>query len=266
MNVFLRELTAYRRSTTIWALSLSGITLVFMALYPAFTTDIEATKQILSSFPEALRTALNISLANFFTLYGFFGYLLGFAVLAGSIQAMNLGVGVISKEVSGKTADFLLSKPITRTTIVSAKLGAALVMLLITNFVFATVSYFAAMTVSNEPIEAETFFLLVSTMLLVQLMFLALGALFAVIIPKVKSVVSVSLPTVFAFYIVGAIGDVLENDSVRFVSPFRFYDPNYIITNVRLDGVYLAVEAAFIVVAFALAYVIYLKKDVRSST
>jgi len=100
----------------------------------------------------------------------------------------------------------------------------------------------------------------------VQLIFLALGALFAVIIPKVKSVVSVSLPTVFAFYIIGAIGDVLENDSFRYVSPFRFYDTNYIITNASLESRYLAVEAAIVVVAIALAYVIYLKKDVRSST
>jgi len=266
VNVFLRELTAYRKSTMIWAASLSGITLVFMALYPAFTVDVDATREILSQFPEAIRAALNISLANFFTVYGFFGYLLGFAMLAGSIQAMNLGVGVISKEVSGKTADFLLSKPITRSTIVTAKLGAALVMLLITNVVFATVSYLAAMTVSDDPLQTDTFFLLLSTMLLVQLIFLALGALFAVIIPKVKSVVSVSLPTVFAFYIIGAIGDVLENDAFRYVSPFRFFDTNYIITNVRLESRYLAVEAAFVVVAIVLAYVIYLKKDVRSST
>ena len=266
MNVFLRELAAYRKSTLIWAASLSGIIIMFMALYPAFTTDIAATKQILSQFPPALRTALNISLANFFTLYGFFGYLLGFTMLAASIQAMNLGVGVISKEVSGKTADFLLSKPISRATIVTSKLGAALVMLLITNIAFWTVSYLAARAVSKEPIEAETFFLLLSTLLLVQLIFLALGALFAVIIPKVKSVVSVTLPTVFTFYIIGAIGDVLGNDSVRYVSPFRFYDTNYIITNTGLEGRYLAVEAAIIVIAVALAYVIYLKKDVRSST
>lgn len=266
MNIFLRELTAYRKSTIIWAASLSGIIIMFMALYPAFTTDIEATKAVFTQFPEALRTALNISLSTFFTLYGFFGYLLGFALLAGSIQAMNLGVGVISKEVSGKTADFLLTKPVARGTVVTAKLGAALVMLLITNVVFWTVSYLIATAMSDEPLKAETFLLLLSTLLLVQLIFLALGALFAVIIPKVKSVVSVSLPTVFAFYIIGAIGDVLENDSVRYVSPFRFYDTNYIITNGTLDGRYLAIEAAFIVVTLALAYVIYLKKDVRSST
>ena len=266
MNVFLRELAAYRKSTITWALSLSAIIVVFMAIYPAFTGDVEAFKQIISQLPEALRTALNISLGNFFTLYGFFGYLLGFATLAASIQAMNLGVGVISKEVSGKTANFLLAKPISRARVMTSKLAAVLVMIVATNVVFVGVAYFSALAVATEPFGAGTFFLLASTLFLVQLVVLALGALLAVIIPNVKSVVSVTLPTVFAFYIIGAIGDIVKADQVRYASPFRYYNPNYIINNASLEGRYLAIEAVIVVVAIALAYVIYLKKDVRSAT
>lgn len=266
MNVFLREIRAYRRSTIIWIASLCGIIVVYMALYPAFTTDIAATRQILSSFPEALRRALNLSLSNFFTVYGFYGYLLGFAILAGSIQAMNLGTGVISKEVSGKTADFLLSKPITRSRVVSAKLAAALMMLVLTNVVFSAVSYLAAMVVAKEPFAAGTFFLMSLTLFLVQLIFLALGALFAVSLPKVKSVISVTLPTVFAFYIIGTLGDILGNDKVRYISPFKFYDTNYIINHSSIESRYLLIEVAIVVVAVALSYWIYVKKDVRAST
>ncbi len=265
MNVFLRELSAYRKSTIIWCASLSAILIVFMALYPAFTTDVAATKQVLSQFPEALRTALNISLANFFTIYGFYGYLLGFALLAGAIQAMNVGTGIISKEVSGKTADFLLSKPMTRTRVVSAKLAAALTIIVITNVVFCVVSYLATLMAATETFAAGTLFLLASTMFLVQLVFLALGAFFAVLIPKIKSVIAVSMPTVFTLYIIGTLGDVLGNDKVRYLSPFKFYDTNYIIRNVSLEGKFIAIETAFIVVAIAASYVIYIKKDVRAS-
>ncbi len=264
MNVYLRELQAYRKSTITWILSLSGLIVTFMALYPAFTQDVEATKELMSSLPEAVRAAFNIALSNFFTVYGFFGYLLSFAILSGAIQAMNVGTGVISKEVSGKTADFLLSKPMKRSRVMSAKLAAALTVILATNVAFSAVSYFVAASVAKEPLDGGLLLLLSSTLLLVQLVFLALGALFAVTIPKIKSVVSVTLPTVFAFYIIGMIGDVLENESVRYISPFKFYDPNYIITNQRLEGRYLAVEAAFVLVAIVASYVIYLKKDVGS--
>lgn len=265
MNVFLREITAYRKSTIIWAASLSALVFMFMFLYPAFTNDVEATRELLSQLPPAVRTAFNISLANFFTLYGFYGYLLNFAILAGAIQAMNLGTGIISKEASGKTADFLLSKPITRTRVMSAKIAAAFAMIVLTNAVFSAVAYGAALAVSREPFAAGTFLLMSSTLFLVQLVFVALGTLFSVTIPKIKSVVSVSLPTVFAFYIIGVIGDVLGNDNVRYVSPFQFYDSNYIIDNVALQGRYLVIEAVFVVAAIALSYAIYIKKDIRAS-
>ncbi len=265
MNVFLHELRAYRKSTIIWALSLCGLILMFMSLYPAFTQDVEATKEVFNGFPEALRAALNISLGNFFTIYGFYGYLLGFAILTGAVQAMNLGTGVISKEVAGKTADFLLSKPITRTRVVTAKLAAALTALVITNIVFIAVSYLVALSVAEESFDAQTFLVMASTLFLVQLMFLALGALFSVIIPKIKSVISVSLPTVFGLYIVGMVGEVLENESFRYITPFKYYDITYMIEHAGLEGRFLALEAAFVVLAIAACYVIYLKKDVRAS-
>ena len=265
MNVFLRELRAHGRSTLTWMVSLTAILVVFMALYPAFTADIAVTRQVFEKLPEMVMDALNISLASFFTIYGFFGYLLSFAILAGSIQAMNLGTGIISKEASGKTADFLLSKPITRSRVVTAKLGAALVLLILTNLVFASVAYVVARVMSEEGFSARTFLLMASTLFLVQLFFLALGALFAVTIPRIKSVVAVSLPTVFAFYIVGVVGDVLANDEAWFLTPFKYFETEHIIANSSLATAPLIVLGGFVAVAIGLSYLIYVRKDVRAS-
>lgn len=202
--MFLRELRAYRASTITWVVSLCSLVVVFMSLYPAFTQDIATTRKVFEQFPDVVMVALNISLASF-------------------------GTGVISKETTGKTADFLLTKPVTRWAVVSAKLGAALVLLLMTNVVFSGVAYGVASVMADEPFEASTFLLMASTLLLVQLFFLALGALFSVTIPRIKSVVAVSLPTVFTFYIVGMLGDVLANDEVRFITPFKFFETSDII-------------------------------------
>jgi ABC-2 type transport system permease protein len=265
MNVFLRELRAYRNSTLIWTGSLSAIALGFMALYPAFSEDVEGLNAVLANFPEAIRAMVNISAETFLSVLGFYGYLLGFAILAASIQAMNVGVGIISKEGTGKTADFLLSKPIPRTRVVSAKLAAALVVILFTNVVFIAVSYVAVAITASDSFSSQALLLLSSTMLLVQLVFLALGSLLSVTIPKIKSVIAVSLPTVFAFYIIGAIGDVLKNVEVRWISPFRYYDPAYIITNESLETKFLVLEAVFVVVAFVATYVIFAKKDIHAA-
>ncbi len=265
MNVFLRELKAYRRSTLIWGASLSAIVIVFMSLYPAFASDLAGVQKVFAGLPAAVRTGLNLNISSFASVNGFYGYLLTFVVLAAAIQAMNIGTGIISKEVAGKTADFLLSKPLPRSRVMSAKLLAALVSLVITDVIFWVVAYVGALVVSKGPFETATFFLMSATVLLVQLMFAALGALFAVSLPKIKSVIAVSLPTVFAFFIVGTIGDILDNNTLRYISLFRFYDTNYIIKNARLDGTFLVAEAVLIVIVVAVTYAIYVKKDVRAA-
>lgn len=265
MNIFRRELRALRKSVAAWAVALSAIIVVFMSFYPAFSADVENTRQMLAQFPQVVLDALNLSLDSFFTIFGFFGYLLSFTLLAGAIQAMNLGVGIISKEVAGKTADFLLTKPVRRTTVVTAKLAAALVGLVVTNVVFVAVAYLAARASASEPFDSGTFLLMASTLLLVQLFFLALGVLLAVLLPRVKSPVAVSLPTVFAFYIVAMVGDVLAREDVRYLTPFRFFETEYIIANGSLEGTYLAILAAFVAVTTAVSYLIYNRKDVRAA-
>ena len=264
MNLFLRELRAYRKSMLTWVGSLAGLVVVFMAMYPAFSKDVDALESVLTNFPEAVRTALNLEIGTFLSVLGFYSYLLSFAILAAAIQAMNLGAGVISKESAGKTVDFLLSKPVTRTQVVTAKLAAALLVIAVTNVVFIAVSL-VAMQATAETYDMGTLLLLASTMFLVQMAFLALGMLFSVTIPKIKSVVAVSLPTVFAFYIIGVIGDVVGTEEARYVSPFRYYNPNYILKNGSLESKFLIIEAAFVVVAIAATYMIYRKKDIRAA-
>ncbi|MEA5076632.1 MAG: ABC transporter permease subunit [Coriobacteriia bacterium] len=264
MNVYLRELRAYRKSTITWVISLAGIVGLFMMLYPAFESDVEGLNEVLANFPQAIKSLVNITPETFLSVLGFYGYLLNFAWLAASIQAMNLGVGVISKEVAGKTADFLITRPVRRAQVVTAKLAAALTVVLITSAVFTAVSYLAVVA-TGASLDEATLLLMASTLLLLQIVFLALGALFSVTIPKIKSVVAVSLPTVFAFYIIGAIGDVLENVELRWVSPFRYFDPAYMIGEGALESEYLLVIAVFTVAAIAATYVIFAKKDIHTA-
>lgn len=266
MNVFLRELAAYRKSTVIWMIAMGGMVFLFMAgMFPAFTSDLEAAKELLSGLPDAVRAAFSISLDTFFTVFGFYAYFLSFATVAAAIQAMNIGAGVIAKEFSGKTADFLLTKPIERWKVLTAKLAAAIVSVVLVSVAFSISGYFAALAASDEPFSAKTFFLLSLILLLVQLFFLALGALLAVVLPKIKSVVSVSLPAVFAFYIIGTLGEVLGNEEVRYLTPFKFFDPVHIMNEQALEGRYLLLEAAFVVLFLGAAYVIFQKKNLRAS-
>jgi len=266
VNVFLRELAANRRSTITWMISMAGmVALYMMGMFPAFTSDIEASKALLEGLPEAVRIAFSISISNFFTIFGFYAYFMSFAAVAAAIQAMNAGAGVIAKEFSGKTADFLLSKPVPRSKIITAKLASSLFSVAAIGVTFGVIGYFSALATAEEPFSAGTFFLLSLTLVLVQLFFWALGALFAVLIPRIKTVIALSLPTVFTFYIIGTLGEVLGNEQVRWVTPFKFFDPMFIINNTALERRFLLFEAVLLVAFIGATYVIFAKKNIRAS-
>lgn len=263
MNMFLHELKAYSKSTIIWSLSLAVVTILFLSMFSAFSGNAAELNKLLANLPEALKKAIGLSLENIFTVLGFYSYTLTYVVLAGAIQAMNLGTSIISKEVRGKTADFLLSKPVTRQQVLTSKLLAALTSLLMTNIVFFIVSAVMASAVSTASFSTKKFILLSLTLLFVQLVFFSLGFLASAVLHKIKSVAAVSMTTVFSFFIIGMLGSVVGEEAVRYITPFKYFDTVYIINNASYETNFVIVALAVIIVAIAFSYLVYSKKDIH---
>jgi ABC-2 type transport system permease protein len=264
MNIFLHELRAYRKSTIIWSLSLMMIALLFLSFYPSFAQDAEGFKKIMEGYPEAIRSALGFNLGTFFTILGFYCFPLSFITLCGAIQAMNLGTSIVSKEVREKTADFLLTKPVTRTTVLTAKLLAALTSIVMTNIVYIAAASIMAFQVKTADFSFKLFIMLSLTMFFIQLLFLALGIIISVIFPKIKSVLTVSLGTVFAFYFLGMFSSTTGEQAKRYLSPFKYFDTAYIIKHSSYEGTFLLVGAVIIILAIVASYFVYAKKDIHA--
>ncbi|OIK16022.1 ABC transporter permease [Bacillus sp. MUM 116] len=264
MNIFLHELKAYRKSTMIWTLSLSALIVFFLSMFPGLTQDADQFKKLLENYPETVRKALGVSIDSITSLLGFYSYGFTNVVLCGSIQAMNLGTSILSKEVREKTADFLLTKPVTRKQIVTAKLLAVIISLVMTNVIYMVIAFIAASAVSEKSFDFNTFLLISLSALLIELMFVALGVLISVSVPKIKSVLPISLGTVFGFYILNMLGSVIGEKSIRYLTPFKYYEASYIIKHSSYDAAFIIIEIVFILAAIAVSYVIYSKKDIHA--
>jgi ABC-2 type transport system permease protein len=262
MNIFLHELRAYRKSTIIWTCSLAALIILYLAIFPAFLKDVAEAKKLLEGFPEGVRKALGISLENFFTLLGFYSYIFLFITLCGAIQAMNLGTSIISKEVRDKTADFLLTKPVSRRRIMTAKLMAALASLVITNVIYLIIAGYAALLVKSEAFSMRIFLMISITLFFVQLIFMALGVLVSVVVPRIKSVLPVSLGTVFGFFILNMFDSLIGEKTLRYITPFKYYDTAYIIKNASYETSFIITEILFIVLSMTVSYWVYSKKDI----
>jgi ABC-2 type transport system permease protein len=260
----MHELKAYRKSTIIWTISLILLVVFFLSIFPSFTKDSAEFKKVLEGYPLGVRKALGISIDSISSLLGFYSYIFGYIVLCGSIQAMNLGISILSKEVREKTADFLLTKPITRTQVVTAKLLAALTSLLITNIIYIAAASIMATAISEKSFDTSVFLMVSLSALLIELMFMVIGVLISVLISKIKSVVPLSLSIVFAFFIISMFESVIGEKAIRYITPFKYYDSAYIIKHSSYEAPFMLLEAAFVLIAIILSYVIYVKKDIHA--
>lgn len=264
MNMFLHELRENRRPMIIWTFSLVAVTVLFFSMYPSIEKDGDQFIKVLHNYPEGVLKALGVQINSITSLLGFYSYFFLYIMLCGAIQAMNLGTGILSKEVSGKTAEFILTKPVTRVKIMISKLFAVLAILVITNLVFVAVSYMMAKAVAVEDFDMGAFFLISAANLFVQLIFAALGFFVSALFTKIRSVLPVSLSTVFAFFIISMFGSAIGDEASRYLTPFKYVDLPYIMKHSAYEPLYLGMGAALIAVAVGAGCLLFVKKDIHT--
>ena len=134
-NIFRYEFGSRLKSVLIWSLGLVFLIVFFFSIYTGFADQAELLNQLMAKFPPELLTAFGLDKMNMATVLGLYGLIFMFAQLCLAIQASNYGFGLVSVEEGELTADFLLSKPVSRAQVLTSKLLAALASLTLTNLV-----------------------------------------------------------------------------------------------------------------------------------
>ncbi len=266
MNIFLQELKMMRSSLLAWTSTFLLLNLMFFSLYPVFHQDVAASQALLEKFPPAVKQMFSINFDTFFSFLGFYIYTFTFISLIAAIQALNIGLSLLSKEVSSKTSDFLLSKPVSRTRIFTAKVlaGVGVLLATITLFTLAGLGLSYAFNVGDYSIGS--FLLINLALFLTQLVFLSVGLVLSQVIRRLRSVISVSLGVAFGFFALDLIGSISEDEKFRYFTPFKFFD----YTNIAQTGGYQISSIVLVVVSLLLtggaAYYLYTRRDARSVT
>ncbi|MGE5614384.1 MAG: ABC transporter permease subunit [Bacillota bacterium] len=264
MNIFIYELKSGIRSAASWTFSTILLSAVFLGVYPAFEESGETVRKLMAGFPPEFLKALGFDMDMIFTPMGYYGLILNYILLLGAIQAMMLGISVISKEFTRKTADFLMTKPVSRIRIMTFKLFSGLVLLLATDFAAIGAIRVIIGLASGASLDNKLFLMLSLVILFIALTFYAIGILAAVIFRRIKSVAGVSIGTVLGFFLLGMIGEVIDAEKTRYLIPFKYYDPVSIIANSAYDTKFAAINAAIVVMCLAAGFVLYSKMDIRA--
>jgi ABC-2 type transport system permease protein len=266
MNIFFHEFKSYLKSVAIWSVANFLIILVYFSAFNTIAAETEELARIMSSFPEELMIAFGMDNMDFSSLLGWFGVVFLFAQVCLAIQASNYGFSLVSIEERELTADFLLPKPVGRPKILSAKLLAAILALTITNAAVWASSFFVIdLNRNGRELDVNALVMILSTVVVFQLFFLAVGMLISLLMKRVRSVTPLSMALAFGMYIMNVFGNMLGDDSFEIISPFRQYDPGYIIANGSYDLPLALISVGVIMIAIPASYILYKRRNIASA-
>lgn len=262
MNIYKHEFKMIIRSVIGWSVSIALVILLFMAFFSSFSKSAALINETLDQFPPELLIAFGISNVDMSTVLGFFSLIFLFCQILLAIQAANYGFSILSIEERELTADFLLAKPVSRSTILTGKLLAAVTGLAITSLVL-WISSFTIINLARGESEYDvnTLILLLLGASVFQLVFFSLGMIISLMVKRIRSVTPYAMGLAFGMYLLSAFGGMLGENSLELLTPFKHFDPNYIILNQAYDPKVL-ISIVVIVISVGGSYLLYQKRNI----
>jgi ABC-2 type transport system permease protein len=262
-NIYRHEFRTRLKSVVIWSLSMAFIIIFFFSLFPVFSDQAALMNEFLARYPAQLRAAFGLDKIDLSTVLGFYAFTFVFVQLCVAIQAGNYGFGLVSIEESELTADFLLSKPVSRTQVLTSKLLAALTSLAITDLV-VWVSSFASILLFREgrAYESRTLMLLFLSIVILQLFFLGIGLVISLLVRRVRSVTPYGLGLAFGAYILNGLSGIFGEIKLELITPFKHLDPTYIVQQASYNTPLVLLDVAVILVTIGVSYWLYTRRDI----
>lgn len=266
MNIYKHEFRTSFGSVVTWSVSLAILVLVFMSMFGVVAADAQLLNDMMDKFPKELLMAFGMVDMDMSTILGFYGLVFTFVQICLAIQAANYGFALVSIEETEMTADFLLAKPVARPQILTSKLLAVFTSLTITNVVVWISSIgFIEVFGRGEVYDTATLLLLLVSIVIFQLTFLSLGLLISLLVKRLRSVAPYSMGLAFGMYVLSAFGGMLGDVKLELITPFKHFEPNYIISNAAYNLPLVAISLAYIVISVAGSYVLYTKRNIQTA-
>lgn len=266
-NIFRHELRSRARSVFWWSVGIVAVHLLYLAIWPSFADQAAVLEESIEKFPKAFLQAFGMDRISIGTVAGYYSLIFLIVQIMLAIQASNYGVGLVSREESERTADFLMAKPVSRLAVLNSKLGAAAVALLVTQAV-VWVSAFGGWALFNAGHEYDQGALafLLSSMLFFQAFFLSVGMAISLIVRLVRSTTPYALGLGLGMYVLGAFSGMLGDVKLEWLTPFKHFDAPTLIRNKAYDGRFLALNLLITIGALAFAYWRYQRRDIPTVT
>lgn len=260
MTLLRHELRQGRPALILWTAIIAGMLGLCVLIYPQMAVQMD---EISSMFAEmgSFSAAFGMDKVNFGEFTGYFGVECGNVLgLGGAFFAALLGISALAKEEKERTAEFLLTHPISRGKVLVQKFCAVLLQIVILNGVVLAVTLLMSHLVGETP-AWKPFFLLFLAYFLLQLEIASVCFGISAFIRRGS--LGIGLGFAALCYFLNIIANLTEEmQALKYITPFGYTEGADIIASESLKPAYLAVGMTLAVLGLALAWVRYQKKDI----
>lgn len=260
MTILRHEIKRGRNMLLIWTAAVAFLMGICVLIYPEMSRQMGEISESFANMG-GFSAAFGMDRINFGEFTGFFGVECGNILgLGGALFAAFIGISALAGEEGQHTAEFLLTHPVSRGSVVLQKLLAVFAQILILNVAAAAVTVLTVLAIGEEP-DAK----------LLGLMFLAyfiMQAETAAVCFGISAFLKgggpgMGLGLAAIFYFLNLVANLTEKARfLKYLTPFGYTDGADIITSGRLEPGYLAVGLAAAVLGTSVGFWKYGRKDI----
>ena len=264
-NLFLKEMRRNAMSLLLWIIVITFLISFTMSVYQTFVENRTKVMGMINLVPKGALQFKGISNVNDLTsVLGFYAVNnVIYMMVLGSIFAMVLGSNILLKEEYNKTAEYLLTKPLTRSEIFFSKLAVLLIQVIVLNLVTALAGFISMKMVQKESFSLDAFFILSLYTLLLNLLFGAMGVFMSNLVRRPRPITTLGIGLVLFLYFVFTLSKITESaTSIGYISPFRYVSMEVTSAAYHLNLWNVLYFAGFTLVLTSISYRLYCRKDI----
>lgn len=264
MNLYVREMKSQLKSLILWSIGMVVFVAASFSKFEGMGSNGQTMNELMAGMPSSLQAIMGTSSFDLSKISGYYGILLMYLFLMGTIHASMLGANIIAKEERDKTAEFLFTKPISRSKIIVAKMLSAITSIVLFNLVtMISCIAFVNMFGDGESFNRDIIITMVGLFIL-QLLFLSIGTAIAAVSIKPKSAATFSTGVLLLTFVLSMVIDMNEKLSgLKFITPFKYFEAKNLMYGGVLDFAYVLLASVLIIGLTLLTFISFRKRDLN---
>ncbi|MBT8378638.1 MAG: ABC transporter permease, partial [Ignavibacteria bacterium] len=239
-------------------------TALSLLIYSSLKENILKATDFYDIMPEYFQVAFNFNINQWDNVLGFYvTYFVYFVPIITGCYSIILGTRLLSKEEQNKTAEFLLSRPISRNQIISSKLFTFFVHILVINLLAFFTGLLGSGIVSDWDLNIKSLIILHTYGCMICLFFGLLGFFITVIMKRAKAITGIGIGIVLGTYFFDVMIRVFgEVQFLLYLTPFKYINLNAHSPDYGFDAWRLICFFCISGLLILLSYVFYRRKDI----